>query len=137
MTDIVSLAIPFIALIFFIGMGENLVQFLENLFNREFHSGIGFFIIFLIFFGITFSGDWAFFSYFSIEFTPYWIDYIMSSVVVAAGSKFLEKKFNIINTIPSIITGIRVERAFSKAEKEELEKEAKETVEENDFPFHY
>ena len=137
MTDIISLVIPFIALIFFIGMGENLVQFIENLFSREIHNGLGFFLIFLIFFVLTFSADWAFFSYLDIEFSPYWMDYVMSSVVVAAGSKFLEKKFNIINSIPSVISGIRVQRAYGKAEKEKIQEKVKEEVQKDDYPLDY
>lgn len=128
MTEIVSLVIPFIALIFFIGMGENIVQFIENIINKEINNGTGFFIIFAIFFMISFSGDWAFFSYLQIEFTPFWMDYVMSSALVAAGSKFLEKKFDIINSLPSVITGIRVQRSYSKAKNKVTDQKIEEKV---------
>lgn len=126
LNDLVSLAIPFIALIIFVGMGENLIQLIETLIKREFPAPISFSLLTAIFFLILRAGDWNFFSYLDIRFTPEWIGYAMSALMVAAGSKFLERKFDLINAIPSLITGIQVHRMRSKKEKELVKKQIEE-----------
>ncbi|SDZ19660.1 hypothetical protein [Tindallia californiensis] len=114
MDDIVSLVIPFIAMIFFIGMTENIVEELENLFNRKIHEAVGYFLVLVLAFAISMLGDYRFFEYLDVTFQYDWMDWMMSAFVIAAGSGFLEKKFDIINTIPSVISGVRINRSKKK-----------------------
>ena len=108
MNDIISLVIPFIALIFLIGLQENLIQFLENLINKTIPQGLAYVLIAFLSYFIAMFGDYRFFNYLAIYFAYDWMDWLMSALVIAAGSNFLQRKFDIINTIPSVITGLRV-----------------------------
>lgn len=108
MDEVVSLVIPFIAIIFFVGMVENIVQALQSIFKRFRNEIIAFIIVFVLGTSISFSGDFRFFSYLGVDFDPVWVAHMMTGLVIASGSPFMEKKFDIINKIPMIIAGIRI-----------------------------
>ena len=110
MDETVSLLIPFIAIIFFIGMTENLIQAFQRISKKFGNEILAFVIVFILGTLISFSGDFRFFSYLGVNFNPVWISYMMTGLVIAAGSPFLERKFDVINKIPMIIAGIRFSR---------------------------
>lgn len=126
----VPLILRFIALIFFIGMTENLVEFLTKTFHKTISDYFAFLISAVLAYIICFLGDFRFFEALDVHFLNQHIDYVMSALVIAAGSGFLQRKFDIINTIPSVISGVQVASARRKINKEKTEKVVRE-VEEN------
>lgn len=127
MQDIISLAIPFIAIIFFIGIIENIVEFITQGMRKNISNVVGFAISFILAFFICWAGDFNFFKYLYVDFFNPIMDWGMSALVISAGSGFLQRKFDIINTIPSVISGIR----FQKPVKTEPEEEPPEKTKSN------
>lgn len=109
MEEFANLSIHFIALIFLIGPLENLEQFLEDLFHVNIPDWAGFFVIWLLALFIVWAGDWRFMSFLGYN-TVYpwaiWIDWGLAALIIAAGSNKLEKKFDVINKIPMLVSGI-------------------------------
>ena len=134
----VPLVIRFIALIFFVGMAENLTEFtnkiLEKLFkkNKIIEDTGGFFITAAYAYLICMFGNFKFFEALDVHFLYDWMDWLMSALVTAAGSEFLVKKFNIMNQLPQVLSGIRVNRSYNKAQKK-VEQEVMEDEVKRDY----
>ena len=79
MDNIVGLVIPFIAIIFFIGMTENIVEFLQKLVRKFLNEIVLFLIVSAMGTGIAYLGDFRFFSYLDVNFQPPIIAYLASS----------------------------------------------------------
>lgn len=108
--DFLPLVINFIALIFFIGILENVSEAIENFTNIRLPSWLGFLIIWIVAYFIVWVGDWRFMSFLGYESTKswgIWVELGLSSGIIAAGSDKLQKKFNLIQTIPTILSNIR------------------------------
>ena len=112
--QIISLVIPFIALIFFIGMAETITIGIINVFKKipKLPNSYGFFFAFTVtLIGATticYLGDFRFFSFLGVDFINKWVDYLFTGLVITKGSKFLKSRFDLVNQIPSIISGLRV-----------------------------
>lgn len=125
MGNLVSLALHFIALIFLIGMVENLEESFERASGWNVPDWLGFFIIWGIAFFLVWVADWRFMSFLGYESVyPWgiWIEWGLSSLVIAAGSDKLQKKFDLINTIPNIVGNVTVARKTGKT-KDQLDQD--------------
>ncbi len=126
MEPILSLVIPFVSLIFLVGISESFVKFiLEEILHMsdKTEQVIGYVLTALFAFFIAMFGDYRFLNYLDVYFSPHWLDWVFSALIIAAGSSFLEKKFDFINLIPGIIGGVQASARRvrePKNKKEEL-----------------
>lgn len=109
MEPFMSLVIPFISLIFLVGLCESFIQFvLEELIHigEKKEQVIGYILTGAFAYFISVFGDYRFLNYLDVYFTPGWLDWVFSALIIAAGSSFLEKKFDFMNLIPGVINGV-------------------------------
>ena len=105
-----SLVIPFVSLIFLVGLCESVVKFLlEEIIHLSDRTEqvIGYVLTAIFAFFIAMFGDYRFLNYLDVYFVTDWMDWGMSALIIAAGSGFLEKKFDFMNLIPGIIGGVQ------------------------------
>lgn len=102
-----TVAFHFLTLIVLIGVVENFEEFIEKFFGiflkKRFPEWLGYVIILAASYFIAWAGDWRFLSFLGYETVHshlYWFDLLLSAGCIGAGSKKLEKKFDLINKIP-------------------------------------
>lgn len=112
MDILVPLAIPFIALICFVGIVENFVELVDRIFRKlhpdSKHVGVVFswIIIVMLSYLIAMLGNFRFFNYLNVFFIYDWLDWLFSAAMIGAGSSAMEKKFNLMGKIPMGISSI-------------------------------
>ena len=113
MEQYVSLPIVFICLIFLIGIVEKLTLVIIDIFERtpylpnKYGVISAYFLAFMVSWGISYLGDFRFFSFLLLDFKYILMDYAMSGLVIAGGTKFLLSKMSIINQLPAVISGLK------------------------------
>ncbi len=113
MQEIISLAIPFIAIAIFATMIDIITQAIEIATERvpKMPDYLGSFttylVVLIISFLICWQGRFDLFKYLAIEFQQPWQGWLFTALVISGGSSFVRKKFGLINDIPSGIYGIR------------------------------
>ena len=120
-----SLIVPFIGLIFLVGLCESVVKFLlEEILRLDYKAEqvIGYILTGIIAYNIARFANYRFLAYLDIEFIYPWMDWLMSGLIIAAGSNFLEKKFDFMNKLPHIVGGVF---ASAKGERKNKDNEPK------------
>ena len=112
MQEIVSLAIPFIAIAIFASMVDSLVQALEYLLQKisgfpdYLENVAAYFTVFLISLLVCWQGEFDLFVYLNIKFQQAWQGWLMTALVISGGSSFVRYKFGLIKEIPSGVYGL-------------------------------
>ena len=114
-------------------MIENLIEFISKSLCKNIAQHIGFLISAVVAYLICFTGDFRFFEALDVYFINRHIDYTMSALVIAAGSGFLQRKFDLINTIPNLLTGIQISSAKNRKRKKDIEESIKHDENWEDF----
>ncbi len=123
MNELIPLVIPFIALICFINMVENFVEWVDRIYRKINKKGkhmgivVAFFIIVSLSYLIAMLGNFRFFNYLDVYFTPHWLDWLMSAAVIGSGTGAMERKFSLMKKIPSVVSGVK--SAFRPGAREE------------------
>lgn len=108
-----DLVIHFIALVFLTEILDSFEEGIEAATKKDIPDWFGFLIVWVAAYFVVWVGDWRFLhflGYESVYTWGIWVEWGLSSLIIAAGSSRLEKKFDLINTIPAIITNIRTSR---------------------------
>ena len=111
MDTLIDLSVVFIGLIFLVKMVESVVEFvLQHVFRFEEYKEHVLGYILSIFFGIAIAyyADYAFLSYFEIDFKYNLMDYVASGGIIGAGTKFIVNKLDLFGLIVSTFSGVRV-----------------------------
>ena len=112
MQEIVSLAIPFVAIAIFASMVDSLVQALEHLFQKipgfpdHLENVAAYLLVFLISLVVCWQGRFDLFVYLNIKFQEAWQGWLMTALVISGGSSFVRYKFGLIKEIPSGVYGL-------------------------------
>lgn len=105
----VTVVQAFIGLIFLVGMVESIVKFINyTIFklNERWEQVVGFVLSMILGFVVAMFADYNFLGYFDIVFRYNWMNWLTSGFIIGAGTGFLERKFDLINVIPHIASGI-------------------------------
>jgi hypothetical protein len=109
----------FIGLIFLVGMVEAIVKFINYTvlkLDEKWEQVVGFVLSFILGFGVAMFADYNFLGYFDIDFQYNWMNWLTSGFIIGAGTGFLERKFDLINIIPHIASGVATSFRKSKPE---------------------
>ena len=110
MQEGVTMLFHFVTLIFLVGIIENLEQAIERIIGKKLPEWLGFLIIWGIAYFVVWVGDWRFMQFLGYESDiswGIWVEWGLSSLVIAAGSDRLEKKFNLIKGIPNLLGNMK------------------------------
>lgn len=124
MDVLIDLSVVFIGLIFLVKMVESLTEFiLKYIFRVQEYKEHVFGYILSIIFGVSIAyyADYAFLSYFEIDFMYDMMDYVASGAIIGAGTKFIVNKLDLFGTVVSTFSGVRV---FSLKDRKQQYKEA-------------
>lgn len=100
-----------IGLIFLVGLVEGFVHFITRWLLKlrpRTEEMLGYGLSILFGFLLAFSADYHFLGYFGLEFKPYYMNWIISGAIIGAGTGFVQKKFDLMNLIPHIVSGIKI-----------------------------
>lgn len=117
----VTLVQAFIGLIFLVGMVEALIKFINYAIldmEEKTEQVLGYILSFTLGFFIAKFADYHFLGYFDIEFQHNWMNWLASGSIIGAGTGFLERKFDLINLIPHIVSGVSSNIKTKKTEND-------------------
>ena len=123
MDTLIDLSVVFIGLVFLVKMVESIVEFiLQYVFRLEEYKEhvLGYILSILLGIAIAYYADYAFLSYFEIDFKYDLMDYVASGGIIGAGTKFIVNKLDLFGLIVSTFSGVRV---FSLKDKKQQYKE--------------
>ena len=112
MQEIVSLAIPFIAIAIFASMVDSLAQALEYMFQKisgfpdYLENVTAYILVFLLSLVVCWQGEFDLFVYLNVKFQEVWQGWVMTALVISGGSSFVRYKFGLIKEIPSGVYGL-------------------------------
>jgi hypothetical protein len=113
MEDILYLATPFIALILLSVMIDKLtivierIMFLIPKFPDRFEWSFAYIIIVGISYYIASEGDFDILSHLGLTFNYTWQGYLITAIAISGGSCFVRTSFDMINTMPSVLGGMK------------------------------
>jgi hypothetical protein len=107
-----SLLVPFVALVIITVMCDKFTLFLQNIMVKipwlpnEFGKVIGYVIVFFAGLVICSRGHYCLFTSLNFSFEHEYEGWILTSVVVAGGSAFLNESFDRMNSMPGVLSGM-------------------------------
>lgn len=110
--EVVSLIIPFIALAILSVMIDKLTLVIEGIMHKipgfpdRFEWWAAYVIVAIISFIICWQGGFSLFMYLGINFKYAWEGWLMTALVLSGGSAFVRSNFAMIESIPSILSGV-------------------------------
>ncbi|MDF2534323.1 MAG: hypothetical protein K0R18_480 [Bacillales bacterium] len=110
--EIVALIIPFIALALISVMADRITLVLQAIMKRiprlpdQFEWWIAYFVVLGISYVVCMEGNFDLFRYLNINFSKPWEGWLLTALVLSGGSSFVKSQFNMIDTIPGVISGV-------------------------------
>ena len=136
MEDIISLAIPFIAVAIAATIVDVIMSNLEEAMGRiplmpDYLSlPAAYSVVLALSYYFCWQGDFNLFSYLDVSFNYDWQGWLMTAFVISGGSKFVREKYSLIGKIPSGIYGLRknVSQAIKGDPVKEDDKDNRPTI---------
>lgn len=110
--EVVALIIPFIALAILSVMIDKLTLVIEGIMNKipgfpdRFEWWAAYSIVAIISFIICWQGSFSLFIYLGIHFKYAWEGWLMTALVISGGSSFVRSNFVMIESIPTVLSGV-------------------------------
>lgn len=110
--EIISLVIPFIAIALLAVIIDRIILWLSSILNAipifpdKVEWYIAFTIVFIISYLVCWQGNFDFMSFLGFQFNYAWEGYLVSAAIISGGSSMIKNSFNLINEMPSVITGL-------------------------------
>jgi small-conductance mechanosensitive channel len=108
-----ALIIPCIALCFLAMLVDRFVNFLEQGIKRikwlplnRIDGTIAYLIVFAAGFFVCWRGHFDFFTFLGFAFNRSWEGWLLTSLVLSGGSKFVRESFGLTGFIPQVISGV-------------------------------
>jgi len=112
MEQIISLIIPFITLALFSVMIDKLTLFLVVLMSKipnfpdQYEWPTAYFFILVLSYVVCWQGSFNLFEYLNVSFQYEWQGYLMTALLLSGGSALVRTGFSMIESIPSVLSGI-------------------------------
>lgn len=110
--EVIALIIPFVAIAVISIMADRLTMVLQAIMNRipklpdKFEWWIAYFIVLGISYLVCMEGNFDLFAYFNMHFRYSWEGWLLTALVLSGGSSFVKTQFNMIDSIPGVISGV-------------------------------